>query len=149
MNKDHKYYSLAKKWLEGTEVQKYSNVTKSYLNEPNPTWLETEVYREKPIKPEVKWKPKYSIVTAYINSKLKNVAVPKKVNTYDTLLQFVKEFETDWHNQDHEVYEHSIGNKFSVVDMHYDKSPSLGTIRMSKICGEKLRDMLNSGEVEL
>lgn len=73
--------------------------------------------------------------------------IPQKIHDFDTIQQFVTEFETDWDNQTCEVFKDFNKNyKVILCDTTY---PSLGVVRMSKVCAEKLCDMLNSGEIEL
>jgi hypothetical protein len=73
--------------------------------------------------------------------------IPQKIHDFDTIHQFVTEFETDWDNQHYEVFGGINGN----YDMCAcgDNYPSLGVVRMSKECGKKLCEMLNNGEIEL
>lgn len=95
-----------------------------------------------------KWTPKYMLITSYMSNKHKTITVPKKVHTYDTIQQFVEEFETDWDNQRYEVLIDNNGNAYTVVDCLFS-CRTLGTIRMSKECALRLCDMLNNNEVEL
>ena len=73
----------------------------------------------------------------------------KDVETYLKIHELVQEHETDWDNQNFEVYRSDIDNRFTVVDMYRDTTPSLGVIRMSENCARKLCVMLNNGEIEL
>lgn len=66
---------------------------------------------------------------------------------YWKLTKFVEDFETDWGNQDYEVFKDYDGSYTAYRKSDY--YPSLGTIRMSKQCAEKLCDILNTGEIEL
>lgn len=147
MNKEHKHYQLAKKWLEGTKIQKFHLMSEDFVDDPCPTWLECNEYREKPVK---KWTPKYRLVVAEIddnssNSSYKDVA--DDVKNYWKLTKFVEEFEQDWDKQDYEVFADVDGNYDIVAS--YDNYTLLGVVRMSEQCAEKLCEMLNNGEIEL
>lgn len=54
----HKHYQYIVAWAKGVSIQKkvncirYSNITKvdyTWIDEPNPSWHEDEVYRFKPV----------------------------------------------------------------------------------------------------
>jgi hypothetical protein len=68
------------------------------------------------------------------------------VRSYWKLLKFIEKFETDWQEQDYQLYEIPNGK---YVFMCHSKYVSLGALNMSKQCAEKLCDMLNNGEIEL
>lgn len=68
------------------------------------------------------------------------------VRSYWKLLKFIEKFETDWQEQDYQLYEIPNGK---YVFMCHSKYVSLGALNMSKQCAEKLCDMLNTGEIEL
>ena len=71
--------------------------------------------------------------------------IPQKVHDFDTIHQFVTEFETDFDDQNFMIVKEDEG----VYDYVLNRYESLGTIEMSKECAEKLCKMLNNNEVEL
>jgi hypothetical protein len=73
----------------------------------------------------------------------------KDVETYFKIHEFVQEHETDWDKQDCEVYKKVFEEKYETLTQRGMYVKTLGTIRMSKQCAEKLCEMLNSGEIEL
>ena len=145
--KPHKHAELIKAWADGAEIEFYTEG--KWIKTETPKWDWGLTYR---IKPKVKWTPEYTL-SAYEYKKAhpKPAAVGNNlsddVKNYWKLTKFVEEFETDWDNQNYEI--------FRGVDRNYNMDgcgvsyPSLGAVRMSKQCAEKLCKMLNSGEVEL
>ena len=141
MNKPHKHAEIIKQWADGAEIEFYTEG--KWIKTETPSWRAGSLYR---IKPKVKWKPKHTLITSYINTRHKVITVPQEVHTYDTIQQFVNEFENDWDNQDCQVYKSS---KLKRYNLHQCNDPTLGTILMSISCAKKLCEMLNNGEVEL
>ena len=144
MQKTHKHAELIKAWADGAEVQWHSDFHREWLDAKNPVWNKNREYR---VKPKSKWTPRYRLITVYEDSFGTDVKVPEAVHNYDTLQQYVREHENDWDNQRHEVLLDNNGN-FTVVDCLFS-CRTLGTIRMSKECAEKLCKMLNNREIEL
>ena len=95
-------------------------------------------YRIKP-----KWEKRQEVPLFYERY---DCYIPQKIHDFDTIHQFVTEFETDWDNQTCEVFK-DFNKNYKVILC--DTYPSLGVVRMSKVCAQKLCDMLNSGEIEL
>lgn len=144
MQKPHKHAEVIKAWADGAEIQIFEYYLGGWRDAATPIWDKDKAYR---VKPKPKWTPKHKLITAYMNSKYKAITVPKKVHTYDTINQFVDEYETDRDNQHYEVFM-DINGDYIVGACSYS-FPSLGSIRMSELCAEKLCDMLNNGEIEL
>lgn len=71
--------------------------------------------------------------------------IPQKVHDFDTIHQFVAEFETDFDDQNFMIFKDDEG----VYDYILNSYESLGTIEMSSQCAEKLCKMLNNREIEL
>ena len=142
MNKPHKHAELIKAWADGAQIEcHYKSLNKWYVVN-DPAWSGDFEFRVKP-----KWTPKYRLITACEDGICTDIAVPKAVCNYYIIQQFVEEFESDWDNQRYEVLIRDKGNEYTAVDRL--PSRTLGTLRMSKECAEKLCKMLNNGEVEL
>ena len=145
MNKPHKHSELIKAWADGAEIECYCRSVDKWHYHANPMWIPSLEYRVKP-RPKPKREPRYRLITAYGDGMRKVVTVPKVVCDYYTIQQFVEELETDWDSQHYEVFK-DFNESYKVIVC--DTYPSLGTIRMSEQCAEKLCEMLNNGEVEL
>ena len=139
MNKPHKHAELIKAWAEGAEIEWYDEYHSQYFNCTNPNWRDNTEYRIKP-----KWEKRQEVPLFYERY---DCYIPQEIHDFDTIHQFVTEFETDWDNQRYEVLMRDKGNEYIAVDRL--PSRTLGTFRMSKECAEKLCKMLNSGEIEL
>ncbi len=144
MKTPHKHAELIKAWADGAEIECYCSSVDKWHYHANPMWVTSLEYR---VKPKVKWTPRYRLITACEDGICTDVAVPKAVCNYYIIQQFVEEFESDWDNQRYEVLIRDKGNKYTAVDRL--PSRTLGTLRMSKECAEKLCKMLNNGDVEL
>jgi len=140
MNKPHKHSEIIKQWAEGAEIECYCRFTSRWFYKPNPNWSESLEYR---IKPKPKWEKRQEVPLFYERY---DCYIPQKIHDFDTIHQFVTEFETDWDNQTCEVFK-DFNKNYKVILC--DTYPSLGVVRMSKVCAQKLCDMLNSGEIEL
>ena len=140
MNKPHKHSEIIKQWAEGAEIECYCRFTSRWFYKPNPNWSESLEYR---IKPKPKWEKRQEVPLFYERY---DCYIPQKIHDFDTIHQFVTEFETDWDNQTCEVFK-DFNKNYKVILC--DTYPSLGVVRMSKKCAEKLCEMLNKGEVEL
>ena len=97
------------------------------------------------------WAPKLTLAASeYIYVNYKNYEgvsdVSDDVKNYWRLTKFIEEFEQDWDNQYYEVFK-DFNENYKVILC--DTYPSLGIIRMSEQCAEKLCDMLNNGEIKL
>lgn len=136
----HKHAELIKAWAEGAEIECYCRFTSRWFYKPNPNWSESLEYR---IKPKPKWEKRQEVPLFYERY---DCYIPQKIHDFDTIHQFVTEFETDWDNQTCEVFK-DFNKNYKVILC--DTYPSLGVVRMSKVCAQKLCDMLNSGEIEL
>ena len=136
----HKHAELIKQWADGAEIECYCRFTSRWFYKPNPNWSESLEYR---IKPKPKWEKRQEVPLFYERY---DCYIPQKIHDFDTIHQFVTEFETDWDNQTCEVFK-DFNKKYKVILC--DTYPSLGVVRMSKVCAQKLCDMLNSGEIEL
>ena len=147
MNK-HKHADLIIEWAKGATIQMYVSSDTGYIDCPNPQWLEGVKYRVKPIE---KWTPEYTLVASeYLGDNPSHSDyndISADVRRYWKLIKFVEEFDLDEDNQHYEVFGDADGN-YDIVASH-DNYPSLGAVRMSKRCAEKLRKMLNKGEIEL
>lgn len=110
------------------------------------TYKEEEQNTKYRIKP--KWEKRQEFPLFY---ETYDCYIPQKIHDFDTIHQFVTEFETDWDNQDHEVLKgtNGFGDTIFVVNECKTSFPSLTAIRMSKQCALKLRKMLNHKEIEL
>jgi|SaaInl6LU_22_DNA_1037377.scaffolds.fasta_scaffold116554_1 hypothetical protein len=117
------------------QVQKYDHGTCDKMLLENGDNTE---YRIKP-----KWEKRQEVPLFYERY---DCYIPQKIHDFDTIHQFVTEFETDWDNQTCEVFK-DFNKNYKVILC--DTYPSLGVVRMSKVCAQKLCDMLNSGEIEL
>ena len=148
MNKPHKHAELIKQWADGAQIERYFEATDKWVHHKTPAWSESSVYR---VKPKVKWTPEYTLVASeYLNDNQSYSDyndISADVRNYWKLIKFVEEFEQDWDNQRYEVLIRDKGNEYTAVDRL--PSRTLGTLRMSKECAEKLCKMLNNGEVEL
>lgn len=143
MNKPHKHAELIKAWADGAEIEWYDEYHSQYFNCTNPSWCDNTKYRIKP-KPKPKWEKRQEFPLFYERY---DCYIPQKVHDFDTIHQFVVEFETDWDNQHYEVLKSNVG-----YYRHRNCASwpfSVCAIRMSKECAEKLCKMLNNGEVEL
>ena len=158
MSKQHKHADLIKAWADGAKIQFRSKG--EWLDVLSPCWINAYEYRVTPVK---KWTPKYRLVVAEIgdnssNSNYKDVSddvknywkLTKFVEEFEKdwkLTKFVEEFEKDWDNQNYRLYKLPDG-KYKACDGKHSYF-SLGTLKMSKECAEKLCDMLNNKEIEL
>jgi len=140
MSKQHNHAELIKAWAEGAEIECYCRFTSRWFYKPNPNWSESLEYR---IKPKPKWEKRQEVPLFYERY---DCYIPQKIHDFDTIHQFVTEFETDWDNQTCEVFK-DFNKNYKVILC--DTYPSLGVVRMSKVCAEKLCKMLNNNEVEL
>ena len=140
MSESHKHAELIKAWAEGAEIECYCRFTSRWFYKPNPNWSDSLEYR---IKPKPKWEKRQEVPLFYERY---DCYIPQKIHDFDTIHQFVTEFETDWDNQTCEVFK-DFNKNYKVIVC--DTYPSLGVVRMSKVCAQKLCDMLNSGEIEL
>ena len=138
--KTHKHAELIKQWADGAEIECYCRFTSRWFYKPNPNWSESLEYR---IKPKPKWEKRQEVPLFYERY---DCYIPQKIHDFDTIHQFVTEFETDWDNQTCEVFK-DFNKNYKVILC--DTYPSLGVVRMSKVCAQKLCDMLNNGEIEL
>ena len=138
MNKPHKHAELIKAWADGAEIEWYDEYHSQYFNCTNPNWRDNTEYRIKP-----KWEKRQEVPLFYERY---DCYIPQKIHDFDTIHQFVTEFETDWDNQTCEVFK-DFNKNYKVILC--DTYPSLGVVRMSKVCAQKLCDMLNNGEIEL
>jgi hypothetical protein len=149
---DIKY--LVKEWLNGSELEyratNYCEWQTMEKNDPiNPmSYGECYHFRVKP-KVKDKWKPKGKLPKGYLTAEKMHIPIPKSVRNYDKIQQFVNEFETDWDKQDCEVYKEIFEEKYETLTKRGMYVQTLGTIRMSEQCAEKLCEMLNNGEIEL
>ena len=146
MNK-HKHAELIKQWADGATIQMLLSVDDGFADCANPQWLNGVVYRVKPIE---KWTPEYTLVASEYLGNLPKYSdyndISADVRNYWKLIKFVEEFDLDEDNQHYEVFKDFNENyKVTLCDTY----PSLGTMRMSEQCAEKLCDMLNNGEIEL
>ena len=149
MNKQHKHAELIKQWADGSEIECYYKARKEWHAVNEPAWWGDFEFRVTPVKKGTK---KYRLVVAEIDDNSSNSSykdVSDDVKNYWKLTEFVELFETDGDNQCCEVYRSDIDNRFTVVDMYRDTTPSLGVIRMSENCARKLCVMLNNGDIEL
>ena len=145
MNKPHKHEKLIKQWAEGAEIEVYCKSAGRWYRS-RPDWDESLEYRVKPIE---KWNPKCTLIVSECGGNSSGSIfsrVPDGIPNYWKLTKFVEEFETDWDNQRYEVLK-DFDNIYTFLS--FACRPSLGTIRMSKGCADKLCSMFNSGEVEL
>ena len=150
MQKTHKHAELIKQWADGAEIECYCRSVDKWHYHSNPMWIPSLEYR---VKPKPKWTPKYKLeVYEYRNIHPKPVFeennLSDDVRRYWVLTKFVEEFEQDWDNQRYELLIENNWNNFTVVDCLFS-CRTLGTIRMSKECAEKLCKMLNNREIEL
>ena len=133
----HKHAELIKAWANGAKIEWYDEYHSQYFNCTNPNWRDNTEYRIKP-----KWEKRQEVPLFYERY---DCYIPQKVHDFDTIHQFVTEFETDFDDQNYMVVKEDEG----VYDYVLNRYESLGTIEMSKECAEKLCDMLNNGEIEL
>ena len=140
--KPHKHAELIKAWADGAEIEFYGD-SDEWLYIKEPSWKADIKYRVKPKKPT-----RYLVVKELSNGSIfVNQSLPHEdVEKYFKLHEFVQEHETDWDNQYCEVFKNFDENYKVILCGTY---PSLGTMRMSEQCAEKLCDMLNNGEIEL
>lgn len=136
----HKHAELIKAWANGAEIEWYDEYHSQYFNCTNPNWRDNTEYRIKP-----KWEKRQEVPLFYERY---DCYIPQKVHDFDTIHQFVTEFETDWDNQDCEVYKCINTGKYKQRS-NWTVIPAIGIIRMSKKCAEKLCKMLNNREIEL
>ena len=143
----HKHAELIKQWADGATIQMLLSVDDGFADCANPQWLNGVVYRVKPIE---KWTPEYTLVASeYLGdtpsySDYNDISADVRNNW--KLIKFVEEFDLDEDNQNYEVFK-DFNENYKVIVC--DTYPSLGTMRMSEQCAEKLCDMLNNGEIEL
>ena len=136
----HKHAELIKQWAEGAEIEVHYKSVDAWFSKSNPSWSESLEYR---IKPKPKWEKRQEVPLFYERY---DCYIPQEIHDFDTIHQFVTEFETDWDNQTCEVFK-DFNKNYKVILC--DTYPSLGVVRMSKVCAEKLCKMLNNNEVEL
>ena len=136
--KTHKHAELIIAWANGAEIECYCETIDEWEHHKTPVWSEMSIYRVKP-----KWEKRQEVPLFYERY---DCYIPQKIHDFDTIHQFVTEFETDWDNQTCEVFK-DFNKNYKVILC--DTYPSLGVVRMSKVCAQKLCDMLNSGEIEL
>ena len=145
--KQHKHAELIKQWADGATIQMLLSDNDTFADCANPKWLNGVVYRVKLIE---KWTPEYTLVASeYLGDNPSHSDyndISADVRRYWKLIKFVEEFDLDEDNQNYEVF-HSFNENYKVITC--DTYPSLGTMRMSEQCAEKLCDMLNNGEIEL
>ena len=134
----HKHAELIKQWAEGAEIEVHYKSVDAWFSKSNPSWSESLEYRIKP-----KWEKRQEVPLFYERY---DCYIPQEIHDFDTIHQFVTEFETDWDNQTCEVFK-DFNKNYKVILC--DTYPSLGVVRMSKVCAEKLCKMLNNNEVEL
>ena len=137
MNKQHKHAELIKAWADGAQIEWYDECQSQYFNCTNPNWGDNTEYRIKP-----KWEKRQEFPLFYERY---DCYIPQKIHDFDTIHQFVTEFETDFNDQNYMI----VKEDEDVYDYVINRYESLGTIEMSKECAEKLCKMLNSGEIEL
>jgi hypothetical protein len=137
MNKQHKHAELIKAWANGAEIECYCRFTSRWFYKPNPNWSESLEYR---IKPKPKWEKRQEVPLFYERY---DCYIPQKVHDFDTIQQFVEEFETDFDDQNFMI----VKEDEEVYDYVLNRYESLGTIEMSKECAEKLCKMLNNREI--
>ena len=146
MNK-HKHAELIKQWADGATIQMLLSDDDGFADCANPQWLNGVVYRVKPIE---KWTPEYTLVASEYLGNNPSYSdyndISADVRNYWKLIKFIEEFDLDEGNQNYEVFKDFNGNYKVIL---CDTYPSLGTMRMSEQCAEKLCDMLNNGEVKL
>jgi hypothetical protein len=145
MNKPHKHADLIKQWADGAEIEVYIDSSNEWVNALTSNWYEDKVYRVKPKKPL-----RFILVREVSgdSSKVSEGFPHKDVENYFKIHELVQEHETDWDSQRYEVLIDNNENEYTAVDCLFS-CRTLGTIRMSKECAEKLCDMLNNGELEL
>lgn len=147
MNK-HKHAELIKQWADGATIQMLLSDDDGFADCANPQWLNGVVYRVKPIE---KWTPEYTLVASEYLGDIPKYSdyndISADVRNYWKLIKFVEEFDLDENNRDYEVFGDFDGDYDTCVCG--DNYPSLGVVRMSKQCADKLCKMLNSGEIEL
>ena len=148
MNKPHKHAELIKAWADGAEIEcHYKSLNKWYVVN-DPAWSGDFEFR---VKPKAKWTPEYTLVASeYLGNNPSHSDyndISADVRNYWKLIKFVEEFDLDEDNQHYEVFWDMDGNYDTVLSN--DSYPSLGVVRMSKGCADKLCEMLNNGEVEL
>ena len=143
MSKPHKHAELIKQWADGAEIEWYNELHREWLDIKNPLWNRDRKYRVKPKKPT-----RFLVVKELSESTNRtNEYLPHKdVETYFKLHELVQKHETDWDNQYCEVFK-DFNENYKVILC--DTYPSLGSIRMSEQCAEKICAMLNNGEIEL
>ena len=135
--KTHKHAELIKQWADGAEIEvHYKSLNKWYVVN-DPAWNSDFEFRVKP-----KWEKRQEVPLFYERY---DCYIPQKIHDFDTIHQFVEEFETDFDDQNYMVVKEDEG----VYDYVPNRYESLGTIEMSKECAEKLCNMINSGEIEL
>jgi len=141
MNKPHKHAELIKQWANGAEIEVYCKSAGRWYKS-RPSWDKALEYRVKP-------KPIRYLVVKEVSpdTNVSQQRLPHDdVENYFNLHELVQEHETDEDNQHYEVFKDFNESYKAIV---CDTYPSLGVIRMSKQCAEKLCDMLNNGEIEL
>jgi hypothetical protein len=145
MNK-HKHAELIKQWADGAEIEVYCKSVDTWFYNPNPNWANSLEYRVKSKKPL-----RFILVREVSgdSSKVSENFPHKDVETYFKIHELVQEHETDWDKQDCEVYKDFFEEKYEMLTQRGKYVKTLGTIRMSKQCAEKLCEMLNNGEIEL
>ena len=145
--KPHEHAKEIKAWADGAEIECYCRFTGKWFYQPSPIWTTSFEYRVKPIE---KWTPEYTLVASEYLGDNPSYSdyndISADVRNYWKLIKFVEEFDLDEDNQNYEVFK-DFNENYKVITC--DTYPSLGTMRMSEQCAEKLCDMLNNGEIEL
>ena len=137
MSEAHVHAEIIKQWADGAEIEVRGE--EEWLDALNPTWRSAFDYR---VKPKPKWEKRQEVPLFYERY---DCYIPQKVHDFDTIQQFVEEFETDFDDQNFMIFKEDEG----VYDYILNSYESLGTIEMSSQCAQKLCDMLNNGEIEL
>lgn len=144
--KPHKHAELIKAWAEGAEIEVYSESFGKWVLQEHPSWGLFLNYRVKAKKP----KRILVVKTFSPDTNLVRERSPHKdIEKYFNLHELVQEHETDWYLQNCEIYKNIFEEKYETLRDRGRYVQTLGTIRMSKVCAEKLCGMLNRGEVEL
>ena len=141
----HKHAELIKAWADGAEIEvHYKSLNKWYVVN-DPAWSGDFEFRVKPKKPT-----RFLTVKELSDSSIfgKESLPHENVETHFKLHELVQEYETDFDNQDCEVYKCINTSKYKQRS-NWTVIPAIGIIRMSKECAKKLCEMLNNGEIEL
>ncbi len=137
--KTHKHAELIKQWADDADIEWYKKFHREWLDAKHPMWNKNIEYR---VKPKPKWEKRQEVPLFYERY---DCYIPQKVHDFDTIQQFVEEFENDFNDQNYMI----VKEDEDVYDYVINRYESLGTIKMSKECAEKLCKMLNNREIEL